>query len=63
MAIKLINQEYCAFMDDYRREYVCDTDADFSDLPQCCTGSCAMSVESGAVRMVNASGKWVPFGG
>ena len=61
MAIKIISSEYCAFNDDYRREYMCDSDADFANLPNCCTGSTAIS-PSGAVKIVNASGEWVAFG-
>lgn len=60
MAIKLINSEYCACVNDYRKEFVCDSDADFDNLPKCCVGSTALS-PSGAIRMVNASGEWVPF--
>lgn len=61
MAIKLISSEYCACVNDYRREYICDSDADFANLPKSCVGSTAVS-PSGAVRMVNASGEWVQFG-
>lgn len=60
MAIKLINSEYCACVNDYRKEFICDSDADFNNLPKCCVGSTALST-SGAIRMVNASGEWVPF--
>ena len=61
MAIKLVGREYCAHLDDYRHEYICDADVDFMDLPKSCVGSTALST-SGAIRMVNASGEWVPFG-
>lgn len=61
MAIKLISSEYCACVNDYRREYICDSDGDFANLPKSCVGSTALS-PSGAIRMVNASGEWVPFG-
>ena len=63
MAYKLINEEYCACVDAQRKELLCDTDADFSDLPKCCTGSTAVSVATGNVQVVNASGEWVKFGG
>lgn len=63
MAYKLINEEYCAYADAQRKEILCDTDADFANLPICCTGSTAVSVATGNVKVVNASGNWVDFGG
>ena len=63
MAYKLINEEYCACVDAQRKEFLCDTDADFTTLPKCCTGSTAVSVATGNVYVVNASGNWVAFGG
>ena len=63
MAIKLIKREYCAVVDCYRSEYIVDTDADFENLPEASTGSTALSVETGNVKIVNASGEWVAFGG
>lgn len=61
MAVKLISQEWCPCTNDYRKEFICDTDADFDSLPEACTGSSALSIASGSVRMVNTSGEWVPF--
>ena len=61
MAIKLISKEYCACVDDYRCEYIVDSDTDFANLPKSCVGSTALS-PSGAMHIVNASGEWVPFG-
>lgn len=63
MAYKLIKEEYCAYADAKICEFICDTDADFSSLPACCTGSSAVSLATGAVHVVNTSGEWVPFGG
>lgn len=63
MAIKLVAREYVPFLDDYKCDYVVDTDSDFGDLPHACTGSTAVSVESGSVRVVNASDEWANFGG
>lgn len=63
MAIKLVEREYRACIDDYKCDYIVDTDADFKNLPVACTGSSAVSVESGNVQVVNASGNWVAFGG
>jgi hypothetical protein len=63
MAIKLISQEWSNELGDDMEHYICDTDADFANLPKAPTGSTAISVESGAVRMVNASGVWAYFGG
>ena len=63
MAIKLVNREWCAFQNDYQHDYIVDAESDISALPECCTGSSALVVESGAVYMVNASGVWAVFGG
>lgn len=59
--IKLVKSEWCGCTNEYRREYMCDTDADFENLPQSGVMSMALST-SGAMRIVNASGEWVPFG-
>lgn len=61
MAIKLISSKYCAFTDDYTCEYICDSDADFANLPKSGVGSNALS-PSGAIYMVNTNGEWVQFG-
>ena len=61
MATKLISQEWCPCVNASRKEFICDTDADFANLPKACTGSTALSIESGSIRMVNTSGEWVPF--
>ena len=64
MASKLILREYRVWMDDYRHEYICDTDEDFASLPETCgTGSSAVSLASGNVKVVNTQGEWVTFGG
>ena len=63
MASKFIKAEYRMCLNDYYYEFVCDTDADFASLPKCGTGSTAVSLESGKVKVVNASGEWVAFGG
>ena len=63
MAIKLINQEFCPYSKEVKKEYICDTDTDFYSLPKCCTGSTAVSIASGKVRIVNTKGEWVAFGG
>lgn len=44
-------------------DYILDTAADVKNLPACCPGSSALVVATGEVYMVNASGKWVLFGG
>lgn len=62
MAIKLMLREYRVWMDDYKHEYICDTDADLENLQPCGTGSTAVSLESGKVMVVNTQGKWVVFG-
>lgn len=62
MAIKLTNREWCGCVNDYRCEFICDTDADFENLPHACTGSTAVSLQSGKIMVVNTQGEWVPFG-
>lgn len=63
MAYKLIDEQYNPFPNSERKEFICDNDADFTDLPKSAPGSSAVSVETGAVMMVNASGEWAKFGG
>lgn len=63
MAIKLTNETYCPYSKATRKEYLCDTDADFANLPAACVGSTAVSIESGKIMIVNTSGAWVSFGG
>lgn len=63
MAIKLMNREWACCLNDYQYDYIVDTEADVANLPECCSGSSALVVESGAVYMVNASGNWALFGG
>lgn len=63
MAFKLVKREYVCYLNKYQCDYIVDTDADIADLPEGCTGSSALVVESGSVYMVNASGDWVLFGG
>lgn len=62
MASVCIKAEYSAYCDDYVKEFVCDTDEDFATLPKACVGSTAVSLASGAVRVVNTTGEWVAFG-
>ena len=62
MAYKLIDETYCPYVNASRKEFICDTDADFNDLPECCLGSAAVSIDSGNVMIVNTSGEWVAFG-
>lgn len=45
------------------KEFLCDTDADLANLPECAPGSSAVSIESGTVKAVNTEGAWVPFAG
>lgn len=63
MAIKLLSGRFSQYPygGDYIAEYICDTDADFADLPEASTGSTAISIESGNIRIVNTQGEWVPF--
>ena len=63
MAIKQIGEEYCPFAGEYRKEFICDTVDDASNLPTSCVGSMAIVPGAGKVYMVNASGQWTEFGG
>ena len=63
MAIKMTGQTYCKCVEDYVREFICDTAADLANLPECCTKSTALVIATGDVFVVNASGEWVKFGG
>lgn len=63
MAIQMISNKMCPHTGDYRREFICDTDDDVANLPECCAGSAALVSASGKVWIVNASGEWVEFGG
>lgn len=63
MAYTLTDEKYCPYSDDKRCEFLCDTDADFADLPTCAPGSMAISAPTGNIQVVNASGEWVAFGG
>ena len=62
MAFKWIGKVWCPYAKDYRKEFICDTDADVENLPECPSGSSALVAASGKVYVVNASGKWVEFG-
>ena len=61
MAIKMVSRKWCGCVGAYKKEFIVDTDADFANLPEACTGSVALSIESGNMMIVNASGKWVAF--
>lgn len=59
MAYKRIDD---AYIRGCMKEYICDTDADFENLPDACVGSTAVSIESGKVMVVSTFGNWIPFG-
>ena len=61
MAYKLISEKWSANCGDYIKEFICDTDAGFAHLPEACPGSTAVSLASGAIRVVNTVGEWVAF--
>ena len=63
MAHKLIGETLCPYTIEKRKEFICDTDTDFTNLPECVAGSTAVSLESGTVKVVNTQGEWVTFGG
>lgn len=60
MGIRCLSGHFSCF-NEPPREFIVDTDADFENLPKACTGSAAVSLESGSVRVVNTAGEWVPF--
>lgn len=62
MAIKLINNEWNPLV-GRKKEFLLDTEADVSDLPESAPGSAALIAATGSVYIVNASGRWVEFGG
>ncbi len=62
MAIKQMNP--ITECEHRKYDYVMDTDADAENLPAtCASGSTAISVASGNIFMVNASGEWKLLGG
>lgn len=63
MAIGLANKVWCSCQGEYQMDYICDTEEDFKDLPKATTGSCAICIATGEVKMVNTAGEWVDFGG
>lgn len=63
MAIVKTDAEWSASAKAFMCEFVLDTENDVKNLPTALPGSTALVVASGNVYMVNASGKWVKFGG
>lgn len=63
MAIKLIDVHVNPLTNKEHKEFICDTDSDFSKLPKANPGDTAVSAATGNVKVVNASGNWVDFGG
>lgn len=63
MAWKLIDVRVNPLNNAEHREFICDTNADFADLPKGNPGDAAVSAETCDVCVVNASGEWVKFGG
>lgn len=62
MAINVIDIKYNKAVRNTIHEFICDTDTDFILLPKCDPGSTAVSVATGTIYVVNASGNWVEFG-
>lgn len=62
MAYKCYKMTYSGVLDDHIKEYICDTAEDFKDLPKSAPMSTAIEAENGDMKIVNASGEWVPFG-
>lgn len=63
MAYKVTNEVFCPFNGEYRKEIICDTEADVASLPAACAQSTCLVAETGNVYIVNASGNWVKMGG
>lgn len=61
MAIKLLSRKHNMLIGGTVDEYLCDSDVDFDTLPEANTGSVALSVATGNIKVVNASGEWVDF--
>lgn len=64
MAYKCYNKTYVNTEDmvGYIKDFICDTDDDVDNLPECLPKSTALVADSAEVHIVNASGAWVPFG-
>lgn len=60
MAIKLVQSEWAVERQGKINTFMCDSDADFTDLPESFPMSQALS-PSGNMKIVNASGAWVDF--
>lgn len=62
LAISIIGKKWVpGTISDMTVDYLCDTDADFVRLPKSIPGSKAVSVLTGNIKVVNASGEWVDF--
>lgn len=62
MGIKLIRREWKSGSVECCHKYICDTEADFDNLPVSPAGSTAVSLWSKKERVVNTKGRWVPYG-
>lgn len=62
MAWKLIDVRVNPLTNKDHNEFICDTDADFTNLPKGNPGDTAVSAATANVYVVNASGYWVEFG-
>ena len=49
MAFKLIGEEFCPYLGDYRKKFIVDNVDDVSNLPACCAGSMALVTGAGTV--------------
>lgn len=62
MAIQLIDQKWMRYVNAFCKDFICDTEEDVANLPECGASSSALVVATGNIYMVNASGQWVEFG-
>lgn len=63
MAYKLIDIRINPLTNQEHRKFICDTDADFANLPKAAPGDTAVSAATRNVQVVTASGNWVALGG
>ena len=61
--VKEIKREYSILQGESVSSYICDGDADVSNLPECACGSSALVIATGDVYVVNTQGAWTKVGG
>lgn len=60
MAYKKIKEKAYLQTEEYVCDFICDTEDDIANLPDCVAGSIAIVAQEGMpIYMRNASGEWV----